>query len=110
MGGWEMKDSMVHDGLWCAFNDYHMGITAENIADKYGPTRDEQDAFAAQSQQRAEAALGQGLFAEEICAVSVLSGGEEPGLFEAIQFPASATAEKLGKSDPPSKGRHRHGG
>mgnify|MGYP006146783433 CR=1 FL=1 len=100
MGGWEMKDSMVNDGLWCAFNNYHMGITAENIADKYGLTRDEQDAFAAQSQQRTEAAIGQGLFAEEICAVSVppKRRGDEPGRFEADEFPKpGVTAAKLGK-------------
>jgi len=52
MGNWAMIDTMVHDGLWCAFNDFHMGNTAENLAQKYGLTREEQDAFAAASQQK----------------------------------------------------------
>ncbi|MEC8824117.1 MAG: beta-ketoacyl synthase N-terminal-like domain-containing protein, partial [Pseudomonadota bacterium] len=56
MGNWSMIDTMITDGLWDAFNDYHMGITAENIVEKYGITRDEQDAFAAASQQKAVAA------------------------------------------------------
>ncbi len=56
MGPWELVDSMVVDGLWCAFNNYHMGTTAENIAGKYNYSRDAQDQFAAKSQQKAEAA------------------------------------------------------
>ena len=51
MGPWEMVDTMVVDGLWCAFNDYHMGVTAENIASKYDYSREGQDEFAASSQQ-----------------------------------------------------------
>lgn len=52
MGDQKVVDSMIQDGLWCAFNDYHMGVTAENLCDKYEITRDEQDAFAASSQQK----------------------------------------------------------
>lgn len=106
MGNWEVKDSMINDGLWCAFNNIHMGITAENIADKYGLTREEQDAFAAQSQQRAEAAIAQGWFKDEICAVSLppKKKGAEPGSFEVDEYPKSgATAEKLGKLRPAFK-------
>ena len=62
MGNWSMIDTMITDGLWDAFNDYHMGITAENIVEKYGITRDEQDAFAAASQQKAVAAQKAGYF------------------------------------------------
>ena len=71
MGEWKMKDVMINDGLWCAFNNYHMGITAENIVDKYELSRTEQDAFAATSQQRAEAAKSGGWFDDEIVAVEI---------------------------------------
>ena len=60
MGDAELIDSMVHDGLWDAFNDIHMGITAENLADQYGISREEQDEFAAGSQQKAERAIADG--------------------------------------------------
>ncbi|HAC27776.1 MAG TPA: acetyl-CoA C-acetyltransferase, partial [Marinobacter hydrocarbonoclasticus] len=66
MGPWTMVDTMIVDGLWDAFNDYHMGITAENIVEKYGITRDEQDAFAAASQQKAIAAQKAGYFDGQI--------------------------------------------
>jgi acetyl-CoA C-acetyltransferase len=66
MGNWEMVDTMIQDGLWCAFNDCHMGITAENIAAKYEFSRAEQDLFAATSQQRTEAAQKAGHFDAEI--------------------------------------------
>jgi acetyl-CoA C-acetyltransferase len=56
MGDWKLQDSMIHDGLWCDFNDYHMGITAENLATQWEIGREEQDEFAATSQQRCEAA------------------------------------------------------
>jgi len=65
-GDAEVVDSMVHDGLWDAVNDIHMGVTAENLADQYGIGRDEQDEFAADSQQRAERAVADGVFKEEI--------------------------------------------
>lgn len=71
MGSTELIDSMVHDGLTDAFNDIHMGVTAENIADQYGITREEQDEFAAGSQIRAEQAIQEGVFRDEIVAVEV---------------------------------------
>ncbi len=71
MGSVEFVDSMIKDGLWCAFNGYHMGNTAENVARKWQLTRDEQDAFAAGSQQKAEAAQAAGKFADEIVPVTI---------------------------------------
>ncbi|MDX1589572.1 MAG: acetyl-CoA C-acetyltransferase [Oleiphilaceae bacterium] len=71
MGHWQMIDSMIKDGLWDAFNDYHMGNTAENIVSRYGITREEQDAFAAASQQKAAAAIESGRFSDEIVPVSI---------------------------------------
>jgi acetyl-CoA C-acetyltransferase len=67
---------MLHDGLWDAFNDIHMGVTAENLADQYGIGRDEQDEFAADSQQKAERAVADGVFKEEIVPIAVpVKGG-----------------------------------
>ena len=71
MGDLKFVDSMIKDGLWCAFNGYHMGNTAENVARKWQLTRDQQDAFAAASQQKAEAAQGEGRFEDEIVPVTV---------------------------------------
>lgn len=71
MGPWSLIDTMVIDGLWDAFNGYHMGQTAENLAAKYGISREEQDAFAAQSQNRAEAAIKAGHFASQIVPVEL---------------------------------------
>jgi len=71
MGNGELIDSVVHDGLWCAFEDIHMGNEAEIIAEKFGITRDEQDRFALQSQQRAAAATATGRFKDEIVAIEV---------------------------------------
>src|SRR4029077_17733965 len=65
-GNVELADTMIKDGLWDVFNNYHMGITAENIAQKYQITRNDQDNFAAQSQQRAEKAISEGKFKAEI--------------------------------------------
>ncbi len=71
MGNVEFVDSMVKDGLWDAFNDYHMGQTAENVAERWQISRTEQDAFAAASQNKAEEAQAQGRFADEIIAVTL---------------------------------------
>lgn len=71
MGNGTLIDVMIRDALWCAFNDYHMGVTAENVAERYKITREEQDDFAAKSQQKAEAAQNAGRFAEEIIPVSI---------------------------------------
>lgn len=101
MGDWKLQDSMIVDGLWDAFNDYHMGITAENIAKKYNISRQEQDAFAAASQQKAETAIGKGLFAEEIVPVLIPQRKGDPVRFEKDEFPrAGVTAEALAKLSP----------
>ena len=98
MMDWKMKDSMISDGLWCAFNDFHMGNTAENIANKYGFTREEQDEFAASSQQKAEAAQKAGKFNEEIIPVEIPQRRGDPIVFSEDEFPRhGTTAESLGK-------------
>jgi len=101
MGDWKLQDSMIKDGLWCAFNDYHMGVTAENLAEKYGFTREEQDAFAAQSQQRTEAAMSRGAFVDEIVPVEIPQRKGDPKIFDTDEFPkAGVTAAGLGKLRP----------
>lgn len=69
MGDGKLVDTMIKDALWDAFNNYHMGVTAENIAKQWGLTREEQDAFSAASQQKAEAAIKSGRFKDEIVPV-----------------------------------------
>ncbi len=102
-GDASMKDTMVLDGLWDSFNDYHMGITAENIADKYGITREQQDEFAAGSQNKAEAAINAGKFKDEIVPVEVKKR-KETITVDADEFPrAGVTAEGLGKLRPAFK-------
>ena len=104
MGEWKMKDVMINDGLWCAFNNYHMGITAENIVDKYELSRTEQDAFAATSQQRAEAAKSGGWFDDEIVAVEIPQRKGDPIVYKSDEYVKSGvTAEKLGKLKPAFK-------
>lgn len=71
MGDYQMIDTMIRDGLWDAFNGYHMGTTAENVATKWQITRDQQDAFAVASQNKAEAAQAAGKFKDEICSVTI---------------------------------------
>jgi acetyl-CoA C-acetyltransferase len=71
MGDAQLVDSLLHDGLTDAFNDIHMGVTAENVAERFGITREEQDAFAARSQQKAERAVGDGVFRDEIVPIEV---------------------------------------
>src|SRR6202035_1678686 len=90
-------DSMVHDGLWDAFNDIHMGITAENLAEQYGIGREEQDEFAASSQQKAERAVTDGIFKDEIVPIEVpVKGGTR--LVEADEAPRpGTTADTLAK-------------
>lgn len=87
MGDWKMVDSMIVDGLWDAFNDYHMGITTENIVDKYGFSRDEQDAFATASQNKAEAAVTAGRFKEEIIPVTIPQRKGDPVVFDTDEQP-----------------------
>ncbi|MFW5747312.1 MAG: acetyl-CoA C-acyltransferase, partial [bacterium] len=82
MGNGEIVDSMVYDGLWDIFNDYHMGLTAENLAERYGITREEQDRFAAASQNKAEAAMEAGRFSEEIIPFPVPQRKGEPEIVD----------------------------
>jgi acetyl-CoA C-acetyltransferase len=101
MGDWAMKDSMVIDGLWDAFNQYHMGNTAENIVRKYEIDRGEQDQFAASSQQKAEAAQKAERFKEEIIPVEIPQRKGEPIVFATDEFPRhGTTAEGLAKLRP----------
>ena len=97
MGHQAIIDTMIQDGLWDAFNDYHMGITAENLADKYGIDRAQQDAFAAQSQQRAAAAIESGRFDAEITPVLIPQRKGDPLAFARDEQPrAGTTADSLG--------------
>lgn len=98
MGHGQLVDSMISDGLWDAFNDYHMGITAENLVQKYSLTREQQDAFAAASQQKAVAAIEAGRFKAEITPVHIPQKKGEALVFDTDEQPrAGTTAESLGK-------------
>lgn len=101
MGEWPLQDTLLVDGLWDAFHHYHMGVTAENIAKQYAFTREGQDEFAAASQQKAEAAIQSGRFADEIIPVSIPQRKGDPLVFDTDEFPRfGTTAEKLGKLRP----------
>lgn len=104
MGDQKLIDSMIHDGLWCAFNDYHMGITAENICDQYEVTRQEQDEFAAWSQEKAAIAINEGKFKDEIVAIEIPQRKGESIYFDKDEYvKAGTTVEKLGKLRPAFK-------
>jgi len=101
MGHGQLVDTMISDGLWDAFNDYHMGITAENLVDKYAISREDQDAFAAASQQKAMAAIEAGRFADEITPILISQRKGEPVAFAIDEQPrAGTTADTLGKLKP----------
>lgn len=101
MGDWQLRDSMIVDGLWDAFNDYHMGVTAENIAKKYQFSREDQDAFAAASQQKAEQAQNDGAFDNEVLAVEVPQRRGDPVVFDCDEYiKPGTTAEGLAKLRP----------
>ena len=101
MGDWKMIDSMIVDGLWDAFNQCHMGVTAENIAKRYDFAREVQDAFAADSQQKTEAAQKAGRFADEIVPIEIPQRKGDPLIFDQDEFPrAGTTAEGLAKLRP----------
>lgn len=103
MGDGTLTDTMIKDGLWDAFNGYHMGITAENVAEKYSITRAQQDEFAATSQQRAEAAIKAGKFTAEIAPVTIKNKKGDI-VFATDEFPrAGSTAESLGGLRPAFK-------
>ncbi len=104
MGDQKVVDSMIRDGLWCAFNDYHMGITAENLCERYQISREEQDEFAAWSQQKANKAIQEGRFLDEIVPVTIPQKKGEAILFEQDEFPrAGATVDALTKLRPAFK-------
>jgi len=101
MGDGKMVDTMINDALWDAFNNYHMGQTAENIATQWGLTREEQDEFSASSQQKAEVAIKSGRFKDEIVPVVIPQRKGEPKVFDTDEFPRfGTTAESLGKLKP----------
>jgi acetyl-CoA C-acetyltransferase len=101
MGDWAMKDHMINEGLTDVFNNYHMGVTAENIVKQYGFTRAAQDEFAARSQQKTEAAQKTGKFDAEIIPIEIPQKKGDPLVFNKDEFPrAGTTAESLGKLRP----------
>lgn len=95
---------MITDGLWCAFNDYHMGITAENLCDKYEISREEQDEFSAWSQEKAAKAIEEGRFQDEIIPVVIPQRKGDPIVFDTDEYPKKGTtAEKLASLRPAFK-------
>lgn len=104
MGHWQAIDTMLHDGLWDAFNDYHMGITAENLAQKYGITREQQDEFAMSSQHKAVAAMTSGRFANEILPITIPQRKGDPVIVDQDQGPRPDTrADVLARLRPAFK-------
>jgi len=106
LGNGQVIDSMVHDGLWDIYNDYHMGITGENVAEKYGITREEQDEFAAHSHRKALAAMKECRFKSQIVPVEIPSKkkGEAPTLFDKDESPREdSTIEALRSLRPAFK-------
>ncbi|WP_085698661.1 MULTISPECIES: acetyl-CoA C-acetyltransferase [unclassified Pseudomonas] len=104
MGHAQIVDTMISDGLWDAFNDYHMGITAENLVEKYGISREQQDAFAAASQQKAAAAIEAGRFVDEITPILIPQRKGDPVAFKVDEQPrGDTTAESLAKLRPAFK-------
>ncbi|MCV2220245.1 acetyl-CoA C-acetyltransferase [Pseudomonas mercuritolerans] len=104
MGHAQIVDTMISDGLWDAFNDYHMGITAENLVDKYEISREQQDAFAAASQQKAAAAIEAGRFVDEITPILIPQRKGDPVAFKVDEQPRGDTsAESLAKLRPAFK-------
>lgn len=104
MGNGEILDLMIHDGLWDIFNNYHMGMTAENVAEKYKISREEQDDFSAKSQNKAEAAIKAGKFRDEIVPVGIPQPKGNPVIFDNDEFPRfGTTKEILGKLRPAFK-------
>ncbi len=104
MGHGKVVDTMIQDGLWDAFNDIHMGITAENLVEKYNISREQQDEFAAASQAKATAAIAAGRFAAEITPVSIPQRKGDPIIFDTDEQPrAGSTADALAKLRPAFK-------
>lgn len=104
MGDGKLVDSLIKDGLWCAVNDYHMGVTAENLCEKYNITREEQDDFSLDSNQKAIRAIEKGVFQEEIVPVEIPQRKGESVVFNVDEHPRKdTTIEKLGKLRPAFK-------
>ena len=104
MNNTQLVDMMVNDGLWDAFNNYHMGTTAENVAEQWNLTREQLDAFAAQSQQRAEAAITAGRFKDEIVPVEIPQRKGDPKIFDTDEHPTfGTTLEGIAKLRPAFK-------
>ena len=104
MNNTQMLDMMVNDGLWDAFNGYHMGITAENVAEQWGITREELDEFSVISQNRAEAAIKAGKFKDEIVPVEIPQKKGDPIIFDTDEFPKfGTTIDKVAKLKPAFK-------
>ena len=100
----KMVDVMVNDGLWDAFNQYHMGITAENVAEQWGITREELDEFSLKSQQKAEAAIKAGKFKDEIVPVVIPQKKGDPIVFDTDEYPKfGSSIEKMAKLKPAFK-------
>lgn len=100
MGDGKLKDSMIVDGLWCAMNDYHMGTTAENIAEKYELSKEDQDLFAVSSQNKTENAQKRGFFKSEICPIKIKLKKEEVS-FDEDEFPRHGTTiDKISSLKP----------
>lgn len=102
MGNDEVVDLMIYDGLWDIFNNYHMGITAENVAEKYSVTRDEQDEFAVKSQNKAEAAIKAGRFKAEIVPIEVPQAKGDAVVFDTDEFPRFGTTKDILKKLKPA--------
>ncbi|MBA2376511.1 MAG: acetyl-CoA C-acetyltransferase [Actinomycetota bacterium] len=96
----DMYDHMVYDGLWDIFNDYHMGVTAENVAEQYNVSREDQDEYAARSHQRAQKSINEGYFDEQIVPVDIKSRKETIQFTKDEHVRENATAESLGKLKP----------
>jgi len=104
MGDGKIVDTMINDSLWDAFNNYHMGVTAENIAEKWNITREDQDQFALKSQLKTEKAIKEGKFKDEIVPVEIPQRKGDPIIFDTDEFPkAGSTIEKLRKLKPAFK-------
>ncbi|NJN40162.1 MAG: acetyl-CoA C-acetyltransferase [Gammaproteobacteria bacterium] len=91
MGDAKLQDSMIVDGLWDVYNQYHMGVTAENVAKKYGITREDQDSFAFESQRKAEEAQKAGRFKDEIVPIEIPQRKGAPVMFDADEYPKHGT-------------------
>ena len=103
MGDGQLVDLMIKDGLWCSISDYHMGITAENVAEKYGITREEQDLFACKSQEKADKAIKSGKFKDEIVPVIIPQKKGEPLVFDTDEHPRLSSLEALANLKPAFK-------